>query len=177
MEDTSIRSVRIPPQGATRHLPDHALAVACAFAAVLASACAEPKSPGAASPAAEAVTITRTGRARAVVVVMTEALATKERGPAETVRAFGEAYAFVPAVFAVHREEPTAVTFWNLQGDDEHDFMLADSGNRVLMKVKLPPLQKATWILTFHQDGLFRFWCTLHRPEMSGQIIVLPPRR
>ena len=50
-----------------------------------------------------------------------EAIATKESGPPETVRAFGEVYAFDPATFAVRRDEPTEIVFWNLQGDDEHD--------------------------------------------------------
>jgi plastocyanin len=152
-------------------------AIVCATAALLLFTCGEPRK-GSAPPGgrpASKVTIARNGQARATVVVMTEALATKERGPAETVRGFGEVYAFVPAVFAVHRDEPTAVTFWNLQGDDEHDFMLTDSRNHVLMKATLPPLRKTSWILTFHEEGLFRFYCTVHQPEMSGQIIVLPP--
>lgn len=77
--------------------------------------------------------------------------------------------------FAVHRDEPTAVSFWNLQADDDHDFMLADQDLNVLMKVKLPALQKTSYVFTFHQEGLFNFYCTMHQPAMSGQIIVLPP--
>jgi len=37
---------------------------------------------------------------------------------------FGEIYVFSPLFIAVRREEPTQVSFWNLQPDDEHDFML-----------------------------------------------------
>jgi len=105
---------------------------------------------------------------------MCEAVATKESGPPETVKTFGEVYAFDPATFAVKRDEPTEVVFWNLQGDDEHDFMLLDSGNHVVTQFKLPPLSKTSRLFTFHREGLYRFYCTVHQPEMSGQITVLP---
>ena len=124
-------------------------------------------------PAPE-VTVAASGRAAARVVVMAEAVATKENGPPETLRAFGEVYAFDPATFAVRRDEPTEVVFWNLQADDEHDFMLTDSRNRVVAQFKLPPLAKTTRLFTFHREGLYRFYCTVHQPEMSGQITVLP---
>jgi plastocyanin len=42
------------------------------------------------------------------------------------------------------------------------------------MKVLLPPLQETAYVFTFHQEGLFSFYCTMHQPEMSGQILVLP---
>ncbi len=123
------------------------------------------------------VTVAASGHAAAQIVVMAEAIATKESGPPETVRAFGEVYAFDPATFAVRRDEPTEIIFWNLQGDDEHDFMLLDSHNRVVAQFKLPPLGKTSRLFTFHRQGLYRFYCTLHRPEMSGQITVLPAAR
>ena len=121
------------------------------------------------------VTISESGRARAVVTVMTEALATKENGPKDTVATFGEVYAFSPTTIEVHRDEPTAITFWNLQSDDDHDFMLMNDRNAVLAQFKLPPLKKTTRVFTFHRDGLYRFVCTMHKPEMSGAIIVVPP--
>ena len=120
------------------------------------------------------VTVATSGRAAARVVVMAEAVATKESGPPETLHAFGEVYAFDPATFAVRRDEPTDVVFWNLQGDDEHDFMLLDSRNHVVAQFKLAPLSKTTRLFTFHREGLYRFYCTMHQPEMSGQITVLP---
>ena len=104
---------------------------------------------------------------------MAEGVATKESGPAETVKVFGEAYAFDPATFSVRRDEPTEVVFWNLQPDDEHDFMLLDSRNHVVAQYKLPPLTKTSRLFTFHREGLYRFYCTMHQPEMSGQITVL----
>ena len=45
----------------------------------------------------------------------------------------------------------------------------------VLIKPKLPALEKTDSVFTFHREGVFDFYCTLHQPEMSGQIIVLPP--
>jgi len=117
--------------------------------------------------------VAASGHAAARVVVMAEGVATKENGPAETIKAFGEAYAFDPATFAVHRDEPTEIVFWNLQADDEHDFMLLDSRNHVVAQYKLPPLTKTSRLFTFHREGLYRFYCTMHQPEMSGQITVL----
>jgi len=118
------------------------------------------------------VTIARTGRANARVVVTTVGVAIKETGPAETIKQFGEVYAFSPETVAVRRDEPTQITFWNLQPDDEHDFMLTDPNNNVLLKTKLAPLSKTTFVLTFHGEGVFPFYCTMHQPAMSGQILV-----
>src|SRR5438093_1110147 len=77
------------------------------------------------------ITVAAAGQPAARVVVMCEGVATKESGSPETLKAFGEAYAFDPATFAVRRDQPTEVVFWNLQGHDEHDFMLLDSQRRV----------------------------------------------
>jgi plastocyanin len=125
--------------------------------------------------ASRIVSLSTSGTAAAAIVVQTRAAAVKETGPKETVRAFGEVYAFSPSFFAVHREEPTLVTFWNLQPDDLHDFMLMDPRYDVLMKLMLPPLKKTAYVMTFHREGLFRFYCAAHPPEMAGQILVLPP--
>jgi len=115
--------------------------------------------------------------ADAALTILTQAVAVKETGPAETLERFGEVYAFNPAFIAVHRDEPTEITFWNLQADDEHDFMLADPDLNVVMKAALPALRKTTFVFTFHREGLFTFYCTMHQPEMSGQILVLPAAR
>ena len=53
--------------------------------------------------------------------------------------------------------------------------MLADPSGNVLMHVKLAALSKLSWVFTFHEEGLFDFYCTVHQPEMNGQILVLPP--
>ena len=117
--------------------------------------------------------VTLGGKPRARVVVMSEALVTIESGPKEALAAFGESYAFVPSTFAVRQDEPTEVVFWNLQGDDEHDVMLLDSQRNVVLQAKLPPLKKTSFVMTFHREGLFDFYCTLHQPEMSGQVVVI----
>jgi plastocyanin len=129
------------------------------------------------SAASRIVTITPTGEAAAAITILTEAVAIKETGPRATVARFGEVYAFAPAFIAVHRDEPTEISFWNLQPDDEHDVMLVAPGFQVLMKVVLPPLEKTTYVFTFHEEGLFALYCTMHQPAMSGQILVLPPGR
>ncbi|HLK10764.1 MAG TPA: hypothetical protein VKW76_05250 [Candidatus Binatia bacterium] len=121
------------------------------------------------------VSVAEAGAAAAGVTVLTEALAIKETGPRATVEKFGETYAFAPAFFAVRRDQPTLVTFRNLQPDDQHDFMLVDPDSHVLMHVLLPPLKDTAWVFTFHREGLFTFYCTMHQPAMSGQILVLPP--
>ena len=151
--------------------------VSLALAAVPAAAGMPPGDDGYLPDAAASriVSVATSGTAAAAVVVQTQAVAVKETGPKETVRMFGEVYAFSPSFFAVHRNEPTLVTFWNLQPDDLHDFMLMDPQYAVLMKLMLPPLKKTAYVMTFHEEGLFRFYCAAHPPEMAGQILVLPP--
>lgn len=127
--------------------------------------------------ASQIVTVTETGASAAAVTVLTEAVAIKETGPRATIARFGEVYAFSPAFVAVHRDTPTEISFWNLQADDEHDFMLVAPDSQVLMHVVLPPVRKTTYVFTFHQEGLFTFYCTMHQPEMSGQILVLASPR
>ncbi len=126
--------------------------------------------------ASKIATVTSDGPASAGIVVLTQALAIKETGPKETVKKFGETYAFSPSVFAVYRDEPTRITFRNLQADDIHDFMLTDPTAAVLMKVQLPALADTSYVFTFHREGVFPFYCTVHQPAMSGQILVLPPK-
>ena len=120
------------------------------------------------------VSVSTTGEAEAEVIVLTEEVVTKEHGSPEVITKFGEVYAFAPSFIAVRKDQPTRITFWNLQADDEHDFMLADPGLNVMMHVKLAPLSKNSWLFTFHQAGLFTFYCAQHQPEMNGQILVLP---
>jgi plastocyanin len=126
--------------------------------------------------ASKVVTVTNeASSAEAAITVLTQAVAIKETGPKETVARFGEVYTFAPSFIAVHRDEPTAISFWNLQPDDDHDLMLVDPNLNVLMMVKLPTLEKTSYVFSFHHEGLFNFYCTMHQPEMSGQILVLPP--
>jgi plastocyanin len=127
--------------------------------------------------AAKVVSVTEAGAAVASVLIQTHAVAVKENGPAETVARFGEVYAFSPNFIAVHRDEPTQVRFWNLQSDDDHDFMLVDPHLNVLMNLLLPHLEETAYVFTFHEEGLFTFYCAMHQPSMSGQILVLPPAR
>jgi plastocyanin len=54
--------------------------------------------------------------------------------------------------------------------------MLTDPSSVVLMKVQLPSLADTAYVFTFHREGVFPFYCTMHQPAMSGQILVLPPK-
>jgi hypothetical protein len=124
--------------------------------------------------ASKIVSAVPNGPARAGVVILTETQPTG--GPdAGELKAFGVLYTFTPRVVFVYRDEPTSFSFWNLQSDEHHDFMLADATGQVLMKMMLPELKKTSVTLTFHKEGLFTFYCTMHQPEMSGQIYVLAP--
>src|SRR5260370_34082542 len=127
------------------------------------------------SAASKIVSVSKEGKPAAEVIVLTQAIAIKETGPKETVAKFGEDYAFSPTFIAVQRDVPTMLTFWNLQPDDEHDCMLAAPESSVLMHLKLMPLTKTSYVFTFHQDGIFNFYCAVHQPEMNGQVLVLPP--
>jgi plastocyanin len=120
------------------------------------------------------VSVTRAGSAEEGFTILTQAVAIKETGPKETVDKFGEVYTFSPSFIAVHKDKPTMISFRNLQPDDEHDFMLVDPNFNVLMRVALPPLKEVSYVFTFHRQGLFKFYCTFHQPDMSGQILVLP---
>jgi hypothetical protein len=126
--------------------------------------------------AAKVVSVTNAGPAMAVVVVQTQAVAVKETGPMETVARFGEVYAFRRrSLLSIATNRPL-IRIWNLQPDNQHDFMLMDPQYNVLMKVALPPLKETAFVFTFHKEGLFDFVCAMHRPEMNGQILVLPAR-
>jgi len=127
--------------------------------------------------ASETVTVSGAGTERAEIIVVTRPVATKESGPQETIKRFGEVYAFSPQTIIVHRDEPTAITFWNLQSDDDHDFALLGADLSILMYVDLPPLKKTSYVFAFHREGLFDFKCMQHQPTMSGQILVLPPAK
>jgi plastocyanin len=124
--------------------------------------------------AARVVTVTTNGAATASVLVQTQRVAVNEGGPRETVEKFGEVYAFSPNFFAVHQDEPTRIRFWNLQPDDNHAFMLMSPSSQVLMNSALPPLEETAYVFTFHEEGLYRFACSLHPNAMFGQILVLP---
>ena len=126
--------------------------------------------------AAQVVSVTNAGPAAMSILIQTHRAAVKETGPEESIVRFGEVYAFSPNFFAVHRDEPTQIRFWNLQPDDQHTFMLLDPQLRVLMNVLLPPVQETSFVFTFHQEGLFYFYCAMHQPGMAGQILVLPAR-
>ncbi len=126
--------------------------------------------------ASKIVSVTNAGPAAMSILIQTHRAAVKETGPKETIARFGEVYAFSPAFIAVHRDEPTQIRFWNLQPDDEHDFMLVDPHSQVLMSLRLPPIAETSYVFTFHQEGLFYFFCAMHQPGMTGQILVLPPR-
>jgi plastocyanin len=131
-------------------------------------------------PSAESskiVTVTAGGQPAARLIVQTQGVAIKETGPKETVAQYGEVYAFAPSTLIVHRDEPTLIEFWNLQPDDDHDFMLMDPHWSVMMKALLPALKKTSYLFTFHQEGLFNFVCAMHQPAMSGQILVVAPVR
>ena len=120
------------------------------------------------------VTVTKSGSASAGFTVITQAVAEREieNNSAKTC----QVYAFVPSFIAVRRNEPTQISFRNYQADDDHDFMLVGpDSTKVLMFVPLPKLRETSYVFTFHKDGLFRIYCTMHQPNMSGQILVLPP--
>ncbi len=125
--------------------------------------------------ASKVVSLARTGQAPVSILIQTHALAVKETGPKATVAKFGEVYAWSPTYIAVHQNEPTRLRFWNLQPDDLHDFMLVSPKSQVLLKLLLPPLSDKSYVFTFHQPGLYTFLCSIHTPEMVGQILVLPP--
>jgi plastocyanin len=125
--------------------------------------------------ASKVVSMANAGTTKASILVQTQRVAVKETGPKATIAKFGEVYSWSPAFFAVHQDEPTQIRFWNLQPDDLHDFMLISPTGQVLMRLLLPPLSDKSWVFAFHEQGLYTFICSVHQPDMYGQILVLPP--
>jgi len=165
--------------------------LAAALALLTSASGALAQAPQAASPAAERtpiappafmpdaagskiVSVARTGRASRRLVILTKAVAVKESGPAATLKRFGEVYAFSPTTIVVRQNQPTLITFWNLQPDDVHDFAIVDGAGKPLMDLPLLPLSQTPLIFTFHKPGIMEFRCLVHQPAMSGQILVLP---
>jgi hypothetical protein len=173
-----------PPRLYTAAVCAAAIMLATASAAHAAeSATGAPNASGAAAryfmpdaAASRILTVAKSGTDAASIVVLTEAVAVKETGPKATIAHFGEVYAFSPSFIAFHRDEPTRITLWNLQPDDEHDFMIENRSGHALIHLRMPPLSKTSYVYTFHREGLFDFRCAVHQPEMNGQILVLPPR-
>ena len=121
------------------------------------------------------VTVTRSGKVEAHVIVQTHAVATRETDP-DTVARFGEVYTFSPNTIVVHQNEPTQIEFWNLEPENDHAFMLMDPQRAVIMQVLLAKYKKTSYVFTFHRQGVFDFTCSVHLPGMNGQIMVVPPR-
>ena len=116
--------------------------------------------------ASKIVSVAAEGKAAAEVIISTEWVG--------RVKNIGEVYEFSPRFFAVRREEPTMLSFWSLH-NEEHDFTLIAPDSSILMRLKLQPLAKTSYVFTFHKEGLYNFDCLMHPPEMTGQILVLPP--
>ena len=177
-------NLKRPPRSYTAAICAAAILLATASAACAAeSTTGTPGASGAApryfmpdAAASRILTVAKSGTAAASIVVLTEAVAVKETGPKATIAHFGEVYAFSPNFIAIHRDEPARITLWNLQPDDEHDFMIEDRSGHALMHLRMPPLSKTSYVYTFHREGLYDFRCAVHQPEMNGQILVLPPR-
>ena len=121
------------------------------------------------------VTVAKNATPAAEIVILTQAVVVKESGPRAAIDRFGEVYSFVPALVALHRDQPTEITFWNLQPDDRHDFALLGANQKIMMSLVLKPLSKTSYVFTFHRQGLFDFKCLEHQPAMNGQLLVMPP--
>ncbi|HKD68797.1 MAG TPA: hypothetical protein VKB84_18280 [Candidatus Binataceae bacterium] len=158
-------------------IPAQVTLVFAAFMAIIITGSSRASADEGYLPNAAALTIVNAvpnGPAHAGVVILTENLPGGGPDPQEQ-KAFGLLYTFSPRTVFVHRDEPTSFSFWNLQSDEKHDFMLAAPTGQVLMKMMLPELKKTAITLTFHKEGLYTFYCTMHQPEMSGQIFVIAP--
>jgi plastocyanin len=161
----------------THHRFRGKIAILTLAVALATSASAAPESktyylPDAA--ASHVVTVTKSGPAQAAITILTQAVAEKEEDEGGRLPVC-QIYAFNPSMIVVRRDEPTMISFRNYQADDEHDFMLVSPESNVLMFEPLPVLTEISYVFTFHQEGLFTFYCTIHQPEMTGQILVVPP--
>ncbi len=133
--------------------------------------------PDAAGSAIVTISTENVPSASASITILTQAVSIMETGPAATIKAFGEVYAFSPSFFMLRKDVPTRLEFWNLQPDDVHQFFLVGPNSESLLFVELPALRKTSYVLTFHREGLYSFQCPVHGAAMSGQLFVLPPEK
>lgn len=153
----------------------YGLVLVFALCAISGVTCAATRSELSKVPAT--VSIATGTQAATTIVLETRAVAVKETGPKATVAKFGEVYAYSPSFFVVRQNQPTAIQLWNLQPDDVHDFELLGPQAHRLIQLALPPLARKSYVFDFHRPGLYTFKCTIHQPEMNGQILVLPTTR
>lgn len=164
------RPRRYPRRGASGRIGFALLPLLLAWPALRAAA--EDYLPSAAL--AGIVSAAPAAHARNQIVILTLPLPGNESDAGEMAK-FGLLYGFSPRTIFVYRDEPTTLNFWNLQSNEKHDIMITDAGGQVLLHLELPQLKKTPLTLTFHKQGLFPFYCTMHQPYMSGQIMVLAP--
>ncbi len=120
------------------------------------------------------LTVEKGGKPEQSLVMLTERVAVKETGPRQTVKTFGEVYAFSPAFLAVPRNKPVELLVLEPPARRRARRALPRADQTALMHWNLPPLSKTPFTYTFHEPGLYTLVCTMHRPEMTAQILVLP---
>ena len=79
---------------------------------------------------------------------------------------------FVPSTLAVNQGDTVTIHFYNVDASDIHTFTMGAPYN--INKV-VGPLENATITIKASDPGVYKFFCTVHPPTMSGQLIVLPP--
>lgn len=112
---------------------------------------------------------TRTFNLQTVVWVSKENPAQKK-----TVAKFGEVYDFAPSTLVVRQGDHVVINVRNLEagGDDGHTFTLpAYSINQTIA-----PLASVKISFTATKAGIFQYYCEFHKPWMSGELVVLPPK-
>lgn len=116
--------------------------------------------------AAAVATTTRTFNLQTVVWVSKENPAQKK-----AVGKFGEVYGYTPSTLVVDQGDNVTLHIRNLEagGDDGHTFTLPDYG----INQSIPPLSSVTVSFTATKAGIFHYYCEIHQPWMSGELVVL----
>lgn len=79
---------------------------------------------------------------------------------------------YVPSTLAVNEGDTVIIHFYNVDASDIHTFTMGAPYN---INEVVKPLENATITLKAGDPGVYKFFCTVHPPTMSGQLIVLPP--
>jgi plastocyanin len=78
---------------------------------------------------------------------------------------------FSPDILEVNTGDNVIIHFYNLDASDSHTFTVAAPYN--IDKI-IAPGQNATFKFKAADEGIFRFYCRLHQPTMTGELIILP---
>ncbi|MGB6590629.1 MAG: cupredoxin domain-containing protein [Candidatus Nitrosopolaris sp.] len=78
---------------------------------------------------------------------------------------------YIPNELDANEGDTVTIHFYNLDAGDRHTFTI---GSPYYINEDAAPLHNVTFTFKAGNEGVYRFYCTYHQPNMTGQLIVLP---